>query len=54
MLAWLTAYIVALPVALLLSPLAQKMADNGLRAAQNHYHWGTQEGKLISLYHELS
>jgi glycosyltransferase involved in cell wall biosynthesis len=33
---------------------AQKMADNGLRAAQNHYHWGTQEGKLISLYHELS
>ncbi len=32
----------------------QKMAENGLIAAQNHYHWGIQEKKLLSLYEKLN
>ena len=32
----------------------QKMGKNGLHAAKTHYHWGTQEKKLISLYQEMN
>ncbi|MFT7692174.1 MAG: glycosyltransferase involved in cell wall biosynthesis [Candidatus Latescibacterota bacterium] len=33
---------------------AQHMGQNGLRAAREHYHWGTQAVNLIELYQQLT
>ncbi len=32
---------------------AQRMGQNGRRAAREHYHWGTQADQLIALYKQL-